>query len=398
MSQWFTGRKVKVAAAAGLVALLATACAPSPAPVAAPDAGDPYILGINAELSGPIAFYGTTIRDGVQAWADAVNADGGIDGHPIELVILDSAGDASRAATNTAQLATASEVSGIFGNSLSSACTASTPNAERYEVPMACLSVAEPNEWVFSLGPYNPTVAGPALAAALEVSGIDEPRVALAHGNVATSKILAGLVNEQAADAGVELIATEEFELVAADLSATTSRLIAADPDVIIITGTGPNFVTIQKALRAASLDVPLVWIDGTGNLSAIVDMDDDNVYAFAVYQLADADNLEGIASDYVEAITPFLDEVSDATLANGEYAVGYLTALAWGRALEECGFPCSGADLQPILADLTTDAAPMVDGFGYGNELHYPYPNWYLYKVSKGGVYDFVNSYPVEF
>ena len=83
-----------------------------------------YTFGINAELSGPID--GSAMVRGVNAYVEHVNANGGIDGHTIEVVELDNAGDQSRAAANTTQLVTADEVTAIFGHLLSANCTAST--------------------------------------------------------------------------------------------------------------------------------------------------------------------------------------------------------------------------------------------------------------------------------
>lgn len=380
-----------------LAALLVTACSSGGGSddSGGGEAEGPYVIGVNAELSGPLEFYGGTIADGVQAWADQVNAAGGIDGHEVEIVALDTAGDAARAATNTTQLATSNKVVGIIGHTLSANCSASTPNAERYKIPMACLSVAEPNEWVFSLGPYNPSAASAAISAGVDLSGKDDPRIAVATTTNVTGTLFAEGTTAAAEDQGVEIAATVPFDLTAADLSAATSQLIGSDPDVIVITGTGTNFVNFQRGIRAAGVDVPLVWIDGQGNLGTVADINDPATYAFTVMALPDLDAPEGVAEGFVDAITPLLDTPSVGGLMQGGYAVGYLTATAWGQALEECGYPCTGADLQPLLTKLDTDLSPLVPSFTYDNSLHYPYAEWFLFQVQNGGVYETVGSYP---
>lgn len=388
--------KALIAVTTGLSALILAACGSGGS---SGGSEDTYKLGINAELSGPLAFYGETIRDGVKAYVEEVNAKGGINGHKIELTVLDNAADASRAATNTTQLATSNKVVGIIGNTLSADCSASTPNAERYKVPMACISVADHGDWVFNAGPDNVTSAGPALNAAKDITKLENPRVAVAFPSTTlTGAALSKRLPKAADDAGVDLVATEGFDLASADLSATTSKIVSSKPDAIVITGTGANFQSILKGVRAAGLDTPLIWIDGTANLLTLTGVDDPAIYAFATYNLTSVDSTEGTAKAYVDAIRPLLKkEPTNGLLAHGNTAVSYLTASAWGNALEACGFPCSGEDLQAELDKTKVDLSPMESGFDYSLGNHYPFPNWYLYQVKKGDQYVPAGSFPAD-
>ncbi|MEN3357169.1 MAG: branched-chain amino acid transport system substrate-binding protein [Mycobacteriales bacterium] len=58
---------------------------------------EPYVWGINAELSGPVSCYGDRIAKGVEAYVSQVNAKGGINGRQVKLVKLDNAASESRA-------------------------------------------------------------------------------------------------------------------------------------------------------------------------------------------------------------------------------------------------------------------------------------------------------------
>lgn len=360
-------------------------------------AGGAYKWGLNAEISGPLAFYGETIRDGVKAYVDQVNADGGIDGHKIDLTIVDSGGDAARAATNTTQLATSKGVNAIFGNTLSANCSAATPNAVKYKVPMACLSVAEPGEWVYSMGPNNARAAGPAIAAAQEVSGKDDAKLASVYVNTLTSIAMGKAIKSQASGAGVDLVADEEIDIASTDYSAAISKVVKAKPDAISISASGPGFVSFLKGVRAAGLNAPILWIDGAGNISSIENIDDPALFAFGTYQLVDVKNTEGTAKEYLDAVSPNLKEVTNSSVANGNTAVAYLTAKAWGGALKKCGYPCSGADLQKQLDGLTVDLSTMVPDFAYKKGDHYPYPTWTLTQVRKGSNFTPINAYPTD-
>lgn len=59
-----------------------------------------WTLGLNMPLSGPRAYLGQPVRNAVQMAVDEVNAAGGIDGSPIELVVRDDVEDPALAAAN----------------------------------------------------------------------------------------------------------------------------------------------------------------------------------------------------------------------------------------------------------------------------------------------------------
>jgi hypothetical protein len=118
-------------------------------------------------LSGAVSHYGLSIQQGVEAYVGQVNAAGGINGHKIKLTSLDSAGNQSQAAADATQLASADQVDAIFGNALSSDCTGAQSAADRYQVPLACLSVDTPD-------PYVPC-SGAQLKTALEKLNVSLP-------------------------------------------------------------------------------------------------------------------------------------------------------------------------------------------------------------------------------
>jgi branched-chain amino acid transport system substrate-binding protein len=67
------------------------------AAVAAPGSGAPIVIGLIGFLSGTGGETLSPARDAWVAWERAVNARGGINGHPVELLIGDYGGNASRA-------------------------------------------------------------------------------------------------------------------------------------------------------------------------------------------------------------------------------------------------------------------------------------------------------------
>jgi branched-chain amino acid transport system substrate-binding protein len=57
---------------------------------------EPYVIGAHSSATGPGAFIGGPMRNGMILGADLINEAGGIDGHPIKLIFYDDGGDPSR--------------------------------------------------------------------------------------------------------------------------------------------------------------------------------------------------------------------------------------------------------------------------------------------------------------
>jgi ABC-type branched-subunit amino acid transport system substrate-binding protein len=369
-----------VVSAGAVLALAACSNSKSPSPG---DTGGSYNWGIDAELSGALSYYGASLGAGVQAYVDQANANGGVNGHQITLTQLDDAGDASRAAANATQLATANNVDAIFGHTLSANCSAAQPVIERYKIPMACLSIAQSSPWLFGLGPDNSVAAQPLFDTAKKVSNLSNPKVALVYLNTLTDEALAKDAGTKAAAAGVNLVTSQEIDLSASDSSNQVAQVVAAAPDVILISHTGPGFLGFLKSVRAAGLQVPIVWLDGTSAIGTLAQSTDQGVYAFSIWQLADPASTESGVKDFVAAITPQLKNgVTVATLNAGEYVTGYLTARAFGDALKTCGYPCSGENLRGQLEKVNLTVPGLVPSFTYTADSHYPFKGWYVYHV----------------
>jgi branched-chain amino acid transport system substrate-binding protein len=78
--------------------LICSSCAKKEEPKA------PYKIGGIFAITGPASFLGEPERNSMELLAEQINAGGGINGHPIELVIYDTEGDATKAVLNTNKL------------------------------------------------------------------------------------------------------------------------------------------------------------------------------------------------------------------------------------------------------------------------------------------------------
>ena len=105
------------------VALAWSGCAKKEEPKA------PYKIGGIFAITGRASFLGEPERNSMELLAEQINAQGGVNGHPIELVIYDTEGDATKALLNANKLIEKDNVLAIVGPSLSGTTLAVVPIA-----------------------------------------------------------------------------------------------------------------------------------------------------------------------------------------------------------------------------------------------------------------------------
>ena len=88
----------RIIGAAAAFALVAGACGDDDDDTGAPaetteegeePSGEPITIGVVTSLNGPFTPWGLQVRDGMQLAVDEINADGGVDGRPLELEVAD---------------------------------------------------------------------------------------------------------------------------------------------------------------------------------------------------------------------------------------------------------------------------------------------------------------------
>lgn len=116
INNWLKGLAMAGAVAAGTAWFAGSALA-----------GDTVKIGLSLPLTGDWAEYGDFIKKSVSMVVDKANADGGIDGKMIELVIADSRGDPKEAVLIAERFVADPDIIAEIGDFSSSACMAAAP-------------------------------------------------------------------------------------------------------------------------------------------------------------------------------------------------------------------------------------------------------------------------------
>lgn len=105
-------------------------------PVGAAYAQNAYVLGVSAAMTGPVAGGYAPVVDAMRAYLEHVNSKGGINNHPVRLVVLDDQAQPSRAAANAKQLVNQDNVVMLLNTSLSSTYAPMVAESKRAGVPL----------------------------------------------------------------------------------------------------------------------------------------------------------------------------------------------------------------------------------------------------------------------
>ena len=95
-----------------------------------------YVIGVTAAMTGPAAATYAPVIDAMKAYVDHVNGKGGVNGHPVQLIVLDDSAEPSKAAANAKRLISEDKVVLLLNSSLSSTYAPTVAEAKRANVPL----------------------------------------------------------------------------------------------------------------------------------------------------------------------------------------------------------------------------------------------------------------------
>ena len=238
----------------------------------APSGSETIKIGVNLELTGPVAVYGVPEKLAFEMAVDEINKLGGINGKLVELVIYDNAYDSAKAVENATKLATVDRVVAMLGSATSAPSLAIAPLAKEFEVVSFTPSGTNlmvtrdgdlVNPFVFRAAFIDP-FQGKVLANF--ASGSLEAKKAVIMGSNSSdyAKDLAAIFSAQFASNGGEVLDTFYYADPDKDFSAQlTSIQTLGEFDVLFIADYAERAGLIIGQARSAGLMIPIIGPDG---------------------------------------------------------------------------------------------------------------------------------------
>lgn len=345
-------------------ALVLTACASDPADEEGSDTGgpaatgDPYVIGFNDDLSGPISFAGLTNLAGIETYFDYVNEEkGGVNGHPIELKSLDNRADGATATANYTQLVEDEGALAVLGNSASSAWAASGRLAAQLKVPQ--MGYGNADEYFTTYNPYLfkngmvVTQQDELLAQVVEdylfEGESDGLSVAILASDTASGPLHIDAVEQAAGEREWEIVETQLVAIGATDCTAQAAQIAQASPDVVLsnVTSVGEDIICFQQ-LQARGYEGPVVNTNSSSTENTYKTLASPNWISLRMYSWWEDEAEEGMVTMRERAET-----YGHAGQLGAYSSDGYVAAMAIEAALLECGDDCTGEKVQVALEAL---------------------------------------------
>lgn len=229
-------------------------------------AGEPEIVPVVISLTGPFALIGNVQKLAFDTLMKTVNAQGGINGRPLQFDYRDDVSDPTNSVQIVNQLI-ARKVPVIIGPSFVATCRAVSPLLTAGPVNY-CMSSSGPTPkdgFSFTAG-YSTLEADRVALTYFRSRGWH--RVALIAPTDATGQDGEKSIDEALAlpeNRSLTLVAREHFSLGDISVSAQIAHIEAAKPDVVIAWTTGAPLGTVLHGIQYAGYNVPV--LTSYGNL-----------------------------------------------------------------------------------------------------------------------------------
>lgn len=281
------------------------------------DDSGPWKIGVLAALTGPAASIGKAEVDSAQAAVDKINADGGVNGRKLELVIKDTKSDPTETARLMPQLIRSEGVIAVFGATTSSGLLAELPIAARANMtvlaPGSAAAVTDPSkEWHSVVFGVAPTSANDNAAVRRQMATESVKTVGIIYQEDAANTSTANLFESDPPE-GAEVVAMAGVPSDATDTSAQVARVASENPDAIYLITSSVNLASsVARSLKNIDYGGQLYGsagitqrslIETAGDavegmiLAALINPDDASATPELAALLADAGGIQGFGS-----------------------------------------------------------------------------------------------------
>lgn len=232
----------------------------------------PIKIGALFAVTGPASFLGAPESRTAQMLVDEINANGGVLGRQIELIIKDTAANPTNAISFTKQLIEEDKVVAIIGPSTSGETMKIKNICETTETILVSCAAAEVivnpvAKWVFKT-PQKDSHAVEKIYTTMKKMGIKD--IAVVAGNTGFGKAGKAQLLKAAPEFGINVVITEVYDKKSKDLTAVMTKVKAANVQAVVNWSIVPAQGIIAKNMKQINFNVPLFQSHGFGNVKYI--------------------------------------------------------------------------------------------------------------------------------
>jgi branched-chain amino acid transport system substrate-binding protein len=266
-------------------------------------------IGVTLSATGPAASLGIPEKNTIEMIGSPM-----IGGQKVNFIVLDDKSDTTEAVKNTRKLLNENKVDVIVGSTITPNSLAMRDVVAEAEVPMISLAASASiilstdarTKWVFKT-PQNDSLMADAVAVHMRANGVRSMAFigfADAYGDSWLAEI-----KRSAQTAGIKVVAEEKYNRNDPSVTGQVLKIIAAQPDAVLIAGAGTPAATPHKELVSRGYKGKIYQTHGVANADflRVVGTDGNGAVLPAgpmlVYeQLPDSNPVKKSAAEYVKA------------------------------------------------------------------------------------------------
>jgi branched-chain amino acid transport system substrate-binding protein len=214
---------------------------------------DPIRIGAVLSVTGPASFLGDPEDKTLRLYVNRINAAGGVNGRPIQLIVYDDGGDANRARTFATRLVEDDRVVAMVGGTTTGTTMAMRPVFEEARIPFISLAggieIIDPVSPFTFKTPHTDRMACEKIFADVRARGLS--RVALVSGTDGFGQSMRTQCQRVAQAAGINIVADEQYGPRDSDMTPQLTRIRNTQGVEAVVNpgfGQGPAIVTRNYA------------------------------------------------------------------------------------------------------------------------------------------------------
>ncbi|MEP7180834.1 MAG: ABC transporter substrate-binding protein [Betaproteobacteria bacterium] len=222
-------------------------------------------IGVTVSATGPAASLGIPEKNTIELLPTTIG------GQKVNWIVLDDGSDTTKAVTNTRKLISEDKVDVVVGSTITPNSLAMVDVVADAETPMISMAasarIVDPGnpktKWVFKT-PQSDALMADAIAVNMKANGVKTMGyIGFADGY--GDGWLAEMRNS-AKTTGIRIVAEEKYNRNDASVTGQVLKLVAANPDAILIAAAGTPGATPQKELAARNYKGKIYQTHGVAN------------------------------------------------------------------------------------------------------------------------------------
>jgi len=299
-------------------------------------------VGVTLSATGPAASLGIPEKNTFELVPTTIG------GQKINWIVLDDGSDTTKAVTNTKKLISEDKVDVIVGSTITPNSLAMVDVVADAETPMISMAasarIVDPanpkTRWVFKT-PQSDSLMADAIAINMKANGVKTMGyIGFADGY--GDGWLAEM-RRSAQTAGIRIVGEEKYNRTDASVTGQVLKLVAANPDAILIAAAGTPGATPQKELAARNYKGKIYQTHGVANpdFLRVVGKDGNGTILpigpmLVFEQLPDSNPLKKSAAEYITKYEAKYGKDSRTTFGGHAWDASVMLSVAIPEALKK--------------------------------------------------------------